>query len=240
MELKVRFWRPNSMKNFATLILLFLTFENNQLIAEGFFQNIASSNGDAGEIENLKPQQLKNSQEQIKDKYKISDGDSKIFAALKEKGMHDYYIDYLIDFYKRNKISVKDLDVSKKDIDFYRALKSGNFVLVYDLNEMNKEKPMTKEEKEVLYGLAKNSERYLRILAFGIERSMRKKDIYLPNDLLKIIVFHEKYKLDQNIGLSSAGDFLKKYNINYGDIVGVKKLMMNYHDVLENYKKRKA
>jgi hypothetical protein len=228
------------MKNFATLILLFLTFENNQLIAEGFFQNIASSNGDAGEIENLKPQQLKNSQEQIKDKYKISDGDSKIFAALKEKGMHDYYIDYLIDFYKRNKISVKDLDVSKKDIDFYRALKSGNFVLVYDLNEMNKEKPMTKEEKEVLYGLAKNSERYLRILAFGIERSMRKKDIYLPNDLLKIIVFHEKYKLDQNIGLSSAGDFLKKYNINYGDIVGVKKLMMNYHDVLENYKKRKA
>ena len=44
----------------------------------------------------------------------------------------------LSDFYKREHISVKDLDVSKKDIDFYRVLKSGNFVLVYDLNEMNK------------------------------------------------------------------------------------------------------
>jgi len=227
------------MKNFATLILLFLTFANNHLIAEGFFTNLALVGGDAGEIEDLKPQQLKNTQEQIKQKNEISDDDSKKFAALKEKGMHDYYIDYLIDFYKRKHISVKDLDVSRKDIDFYRVLKSGNFVLVYDLNEMNKEKPMTKEEKEVLYGLAKNSEKYLRILAFGIERSMRKKDIYLPNDLLKIIVFHEKYKLDQNIGLSSAGNFSKKYNIDWGDIDSVKKLMKNYDDVLENYKKRK-
>jgi len=227
------------MKNFATLILLFLTFANNHLIAEGFFTNLALVGGDAGEIEDLKPQQLKNTQEQIKQKNEISDDDSKKFAALKEKGMHDYYIDYLIDFYKRKNISVKDLDVSRKDIDFYRVLKSGNFVLVYDLNEMNKEKPMTKEEKEVLYGLAKNSEKYLRILAFGIERSMRKKDIYLPNDLLKIIVFHEKYKLDQNIGLSSAGNFSKKYNIDWGDIDSVKKLMKNYDDVLENYKKRK-
>ena len=107
------------MKNFATLILLFLTFENNHLIAEGFFQSLALASGAAGEIEDLNPQQLKNTQEQIKDKYKISDGDSKIFAALKEKGMKDYYIDYLIDFYKRKQISLKDLDVSKKDIDFY-------------------------------------------------------------------------------------------------------------------------
>ena len=227
------------MKNFATLILLFLTFANNHLIAEGFLTNLALVGGDAGEIEDLKPQQLKIIQEQIKQKYEISDDDSKIFAALKEKGMHDYYIDYLIDFYKREHISVKDLDVSKKDIDFYRVLKSGNFVLVYDLNEMNKKKLMTKDEKEVLYGLAKNSERYLRILAFGIERSMKKKDMYLPNDLLKIIVFHEKYKLDQNIGLSSAGNFSKKYNINWGDIDSVKKLMKNYDDVLENYKNRK-
>ena len=227
------------MKNFATLILLFLTFANNHLIAEGFLTNLALVGGDAGEIEDLKPQQLKIIQEQIKQKYEISDDDSKIFAALKEKGMHDYYIDYLIDFYKREHISVKDLDVSKKDIDFYRVLKSGNFVLVYDLNEMNKKKLMTKDEKEVLYGLAKNSERYLRILAFGIERSMKKKDMYLPNDLLKIIVFNEKYKLDQNIGLSSAGNFSKKYNINWGDIDSVKKLMKNYDDVLENYKNRK-
>ena len=88
------------MKNFATLILLSLTFANNHLVAEGFFQNIALTNGAACEIEYLKPQQLKNTQEQIKQKYEISDDDSKIFAALKEKGMHDYYIDYLIDFYK--------------------------------------------------------------------------------------------------------------------------------------------
>lgn len=232
------------MKNFDVFFLISLLFTINHSIAEGFFTNLALAKalagGDAGEIEDLKPQQLKISQEQIKQKYEISDDDSKIFAALKEKGMKDYYIDYLIDFYKRKQISLKDLDVSKKDIDFYRVLKSGNFVLVYDLNEMNKKKPMTKEEKEVLYGLAKNSERYLRILAFGIERSMAKKDIFLPNDLLKVIVFHEKYKLDQNIGLSSAGNFSKKYNINWGDIDSVKKLMKNYDDVLENYKQRKA
>ena len=232
--------RQNNMKNFATLILLFLTFANNHSIAEGFFQSLALVSGDVGEIEDLKPQQLKNTQEQIKQKYEISDDDSKIFAALKEKGMKEYYIDYLIDFYRREHVSVKDLDVSKKDIDFYRVLKSGNFVLVYDLNEMNKKKPMTKEEREVLYGLANNSERYLRVLAFGIERSMAKKDIFLPNDLLKVIVFHEKYKLDQNIGLRSAGNFSKKYNINWGDIHSVKKLMKNYDGVLENYKQRKA
>ena len=75
------------MKNFATLILLFLTFANNHSIAEGFFQSLALVSGDVGEIEDLKPQQLKNTQEQIKQKYEISDDDSKIFAALKEKGM---------------------------------------------------------------------------------------------------------------------------------------------------------
>ena len=75
------------MKNFATLILLFLTFENNHLIAEGFFQSLALASGAAGEIEDLNPQQLKIIQEQIKQKYEISDDDSKIFAALKEKGI---------------------------------------------------------------------------------------------------------------------------------------------------------
>ena len=105
------------MKNFATLILLFLTFANNHLVAEGFFQNIALTNGGSEEIEDLKPQQLKNTQEQIKDKYKISDGDSKIFAALKEKGMKDYYIKYLISFYKTNDISLNEINVSKNDID---------------------------------------------------------------------------------------------------------------------------
>ena len=130
------------MKNFDVFFLISLLFTINHSIAESFLTNLALAgvlvNGDAGEIEDLKPQQLKIIQKQIKQKYEISDDDSKIFAALKEKGMHDYYIDYLIDFYKREHIFVKYLDVSKKDIDFYRVLKSGNFVLVYDLNEMNK------------------------------------------------------------------------------------------------------
>ena len=92
------------MKNFDVFFLIALLFTINHSIAEVFLTNLALAgvlvSGAAGEIEDLKPQQLKNTQEQIKQKYEISDDDSKIFAALKEKGMHDYYIDYLIDFYK--------------------------------------------------------------------------------------------------------------------------------------------
>ena len=232
------------MKNFDVFFLIALLFTINHSIAEGFFTNLALAKalagGDAGEIEDLKPQQLKISQEQIKQKYEISDDDSKIFAALKEKGMKDYYIDYLISFYKTNDISLNEIIVSKNDIDFYRVLKSGSVIGPIHLDIMKNEKPMTKEEEEVLYGLANDWEEYLEINAFGIHQSMQNKEIYLSNDLLKIIVFHEKYKLDQNIGLSSAGNFSKKYNINWCDIDSVKKLMKNYDDVLENYKQRKA
>ena len=227
------------MKNFATLILLFLTFENNHLIAEGFFQSLALASGAAGEIEDLNPQQLKNTQEQIKDKYKISDGDSKIFAALKEKGMKDYYIKYLISFYKTNDISLNEINVSKNDIDFYRVLKSGSVIGPIYLNKMKKEKPMTKEEEEVLYGLANDWGEYLEINAFGIHQSMQNKEIYLSNDLLKIIVFNEKYKLDHKIGFGQLSDFLEKHKITWGDIDGMRKVMKNYYDVLDNYKNRK-
>ena len=221
----------------------FLNFLYKKEITEGFLTNIALAgalaSGDTGEIEDLKPQQLKISQEQIKDKYKISDGDSKIFAALKEKGMKDYYIDYLISFYKTNDISLNEINVSKNDIDFYRVLKSGSVIGPIYLNKMKKEKPMTKEEEEVLYGLANDWGEYLEINAFGIHQSMQNKEIYLSNDLLKIIVFNEKYKLDHKIGFGQLSDFLEKHKITWGDIDGMRKVMKNYYDVLDNYKNRK-
>ena len=220
----------------------FLNFLYKKEITEGFLTNIALAgalaSGDAGEIENLKPQKLKNTQEQIKDKYKISDDDSKIFAALKEKGMKDYYIKYLISFYKTNDISLNEINVSKNDIDFYRVLKSGSVIGPIHLDIMKKEKPMTKEEEEVLYGLANDWGEYLEINAFGIHQSMQNKEIYLSNDLLKIIVFNEKYKLDHKIGFGQLSDFLEKHKITWGDIDGMRKVMKNYYDVLENYKKR--
>ena len=218
----------------------FLNFLYKKEITEGFLTNIALAgalaSGDTGEIEDLKPQQLKISQEQIKDKYKISDGDSKIFAALKEKGMKDYYIDYLISFYKTNDISLNEINVSKNDIDFYRVLKSGSVIGPIYLNKMKKEKPMTKEEEEVLYGLANDWGEYLEINAFGIKQSMQNKEIYLSIDLLKIIVFNEKYKLDHKIGFGQLSDFLEKHEIAWGSIDGMRKVMKNYYDVLENYK----
>ena len=221
----------------------FLNFLYKKEITEGFLTNIALAgalaSGDTGEIEDLKPQQLKISQEQIKDKYKISDGDSKIFAALKEKGMKDYYIDYLISFYKTNDISLNEINVSKNDIDFYRVLKSGSVIGPIHLDKMKKEKPMTKEEEGVLYGLANDWEEYLEINAFGIHQSMQNKEIYLSNDLLKIIVFNEKYKLDHKIGFGQLSDFLEKHKITWGDIDGMRKVMKNYYDVLDNYKNRK-
>ncbi len=220
----------------------FLNFLYKKEITEGFLTNIALAgalaSGDAGEIEDLNPQQLKISQQEIKQKYKISDNDSKIFAALKEKGMKDYYIEYLISFYKTNDISLNEINVSKNDIDFYRVLKSGSVVGPIYLDKMKKEKPMTKEEEEVLYGLANDWGEYLEINAFGIHQSMQNKEIYLSNDLLKIIVFNEKYKLDHKIGFGQLSDFLEKHKITWGDIDGMRKVMKNYYDVLENYKKR--
>ena len=107
------------------------------------------------------------------------------------------------------------------------------------LRGMKKEKPMTKEEEEVLYGLANDWGEYLEINAFGIHQSMQNKEIYLSNDLLKIIVFNEKYKLDHKIGFGQLSDFLEKHEITWGHITGMRKVMKNYYDVLENYKNRK-
>jgi len=230
----------------------FLNFLHKKEITEGFLSNLAvagalAAGGDVGEIENLKPQQLKISQEQIKQKYEISDDDSKVFAALKEKGMKDDYIDYLVSFYKNSKSfseelkhldSLKNLNVSKKDIDFYRILKNGNFIDSFDLDEMKNKKLMTKEEEDVLYGMANDWRKYLKIYAFGTEESSGNKESYLPSDLLKFLVFNEKYKIDHDIGTGAISKFLEKHKITWGDIDGMKKLMKNYHDVLENYKKR--
>ena len=218
----------------------FLNFLYKKEIAEGTLSNIflagALAGGDTGEIEDLKPQQLKISQEKIKEKHKISDEESKIFASLKARGIQDHSIDYLISFFKINDISLKNLNVSKKDIDFYRVLKSGNIIGIVDLNKMNKEKPMKKEEREVLYGMANDWKNYLRNDAFGFSTPSQNKEIYLPNDLLKFLVFNEKYKIDNDIGIGGIRDFLEKYKINWGDIDGVKKVMKNYYDVLDNYK----
>jgi hypothetical protein len=220
----------------------FLNFLYKKEVTEGFLTNLALAGalagGDTGEIQDFNPQQLKINQEEIKQKHKISDHDSKIFAALKAKGMQEYYITYLIKFYEINKISLNNLNVFNKDIDFYRVLKSGNIVSVFDLNKMKKEKPMTKQEEEVLYDMANDFRNYLRNDAFGFSSPSQNKEIYLPNDLLKIIVFNEKYKLDNNTGLGSISKFLEKHKITWGDIDGMRKVMKNYYDVLENYKKR--
>ena len=234
----------------------FLNFLNKKEIREGFLSNIAlagalagsSSNGDTGEIENLKPQQLKISQEQIREKYKLSDEESKIFLALKEKGMKDFYMRYLINFFKNNKgvaeelknfDSLKNIIVPRRDIDFYRVLKSGNVIHSFDLDEMKKEKPMTKEEERILYGMANDWFKHLASNAFGFGDWLQNKEIYLSNDLLKFLVFNEKYKFDNDIGTGDIKEFLEKYKINWGDIDGMRKVMKNYHDVLENYKNRK-
>ena len=229
----------------------FLNFLYKKEIAEGFLSNIALAgalaSGDAGEIEDLKPQQFKISQEEIKQKHKISDEDSKIFAALKAKGLKGYYVDYLIRFYKSFKNSseelkdldsLKNLNVSKKDLDFYRVLKNGNIVGIFDLDKMKNQKPMTEKEEEVLYGLANDWEEYLASDAFGFDQLTGNKEIYLSNDLLKFLVFNEKYLLDNDIGNKSISKFLEKHKITWGDIDGMKKVMKNYYDVLENYKKR--
>ena len=228
------------MSNFAVLFLISLLFTINDSIAEGFLTNLALAGGDAGEIEDLKSEQFKSIQVKIKEKHKISDEESKIFASLKARGIQDHSIDYLINFFKINDISLKNLNVSKKDIDFYRVLKSGNITGIVDLNKMNKEKPMTKEEREVLYGMDYYWRNYLRNDAFGFSSPSQNKEIYLPNDLLKYLVFNEKYKIDHDIGTGGIKEFLEKYKITWGEIDIMKKLMKNYHDVLENYKKRKA
>ena len=160
----------------------FLNFLYKKEIAEGTLSNIflagALAGGDTGEIEDLKPQQLKISQEKIKEKHKISDEESKIFASLKARGIQDHSIDYLINFFSINHISLINLNVPKKDIDFYRVLKSGNIIGIVDLNKMNKEKPMKKEEREVLYGMANDWKNYLRNDAFGFSTPSQNKEIY--------------------------------------------------------------
>ena len=240
------------MKNFDVFFLIALLFTINHSIAEVFLTNLALAgvlvSGAAGEIEDLKPQQLKNTQEQIKQKYEISDDDSKIFAALKEKGMKEYYMRYLIKFFKNNKgvaeelkdfDSLKNIIVPRRDIDFYRVLKSGNVIHSFDLDEMKKEKPMTKEEERILYGMANDWFKHLASNAFGFDDWLQNKEIYLSNDLLKFLVFNEKYKFDNDIGTGDIKEFLEKYKIAWGEIDGMKKVMKNYHDVLENYKNRK-
>jgi hypothetical protein len=104
---------------------------------------------------------------------------------------------------------------------------------------MKKEKPMTKEEERILYGMANDWFEYLASNAFGFDDWLQNKEIYLSNDLLKFLVFNEKYKFDNDIGTGDIKEFLEKYKIDWGGIDDMKKVMKNYHDVLENYKNRK-
>ena len=154
---------------------------------------------------------------------------------------------YLIKFLKNNKgvaeelkdfDSLKNIIVPRRDIDFYRVLKSGNVIHSFDLDEMKKEKPMTKEEERILYGMANDWFEHLASNAFGFDDWLQNKEIYLSNDLLKFLVFNEKYKFDNDIGTGDIKEFLEKYKIAWGEIDGMKKVMKNYHDVLENYKNR--
>ena len=235
----------------------FIDFLNKKEIAsEGVLTNIAlatalagSSGGDIQEplTANLQPQIAKVSQENIKEKHgHLSDDDAKIFATLKEKGMQGYYVDYLIRFFNINKKyspelkdlkNLKDIYVSNNDINFYRILKNKNILRTNVLNKMAKDKPMTPKEKEVLYKIGKDFENYLVNNAFGFKKS-QEKEIDLPNELLKFLVFNEKYKIDNNLEISTIKKFLDKNNISWGETDKLRELMNNYNNVLDNYKKR--
>lgn len=209
----------------------------------------SAGGGDAQEptMVDLKPQILKITQDKIQQKHShLSKDDAKIFAALKEKGMEGYYVDYLIRFFNINKKyslelkelkELKDLLVFNKDINFYRILKNKNILPVNVLNKMAKNKPMTPYEKKVLYTMAKDNEKYLKNNAFGF-RKPYEKEIYLPNELLKFLVFNEKFKIDNNLEISAIKKFLDKNNITWGETDKLKELMNNYNDLLESYIKR--
>lgn len=234
----------------------FINFLNKkQLASEGFLTNIALASalaGSGGDVQepamvDLKPQILKATQDKIQQKHShLSKDDVKIFASLKEKGMQEYYVDYLIRFFNINKKyslelkdlkDLKDLLVPNKDIEFYRILKNKNILPINVLNKMAKNKPMTPYEKEVLYTMAKDYEKYLKNNAFGFTKT-QEKEIYLPNELLKFLVFNEKFKIDNNLEISTIKKFLDKNNITWGDTDKLKELMNNYNNVLENYNKR--
>jgi len=247
----------------------FLDFDNNtketqmgprhDAIGQGLYASAGGNGGFETRLDqetatkDLKPQFRREIEKKLKDKYPdfLSEEDCKLFATLKLAGMKDYYIDYLIRFFQINKKyldelkglkNLQDLQVSKKDMYFYRTLKKPIIYSYFELEDLEAKKPMTPEEKSFLYDMAKDHSEYLNLNAFGfnIRRhgKLKTSEIFLPDDLLKLIVFKEKIVYDHDFGLQEIKEFLDKHKIQWGDSESVIKLMDKYERVLNNYLNR--
>lgn len=252
------------MKNYS-----FVDFLKEKQVSEGMLSNLAlagalatgagatDANAEAGKLHNitkpdtvnLKPEYQKELIKKIKEKHAdVSEEDSKLFAALIEKGVKDYYVDYLIKFYNINKKyldelkeikSLKDLYVPKKDMEFYRTLKKTRILSHFDLDRLKDKKTMTQEEESFLYDMATDYYKYLENSAFGVSIINKKnREAFLPDELLKLIVFNEKMKYEHDLGIQKLKVFLDKHKIQWGDTESLAKLMNKYEEVLNNYMQR--
>lgn len=255
------------MKNYS-----FVDFLKEKQVSEGMLSNLAlagalatgagatDANAEAGKLHNitkpdtvnLKPEYQKELIKKIKDRHTegLSDEDSKLFGALKEKGMKDFYLDYLIRFYRINKKyldelkeikSLKDLYVPKKDIDFYKTLRRTIILSPFELDKLKDKKTMTQEEESFLYDFGNDYFTYLdnHAFSFNIKNvKLKNIEIFLPDELLKLIVFNEKMKYEHDLGIQKLKVFLDKHKIQWGDTESLAKLMNKYEEVLNNYMQR--
>ena len=198
-----------------------------------------TTNLDSGDSENFA--------EKLKKKYSLCDEDIKIFWSFKQKGMKDFYSEYLIRFYQINKKylpelknikCLKELYVSKKDLEFYRTLRRTIILSPFELDKLNDKKIMTIKEQALLYDMGNDFFNYLDNHAFGFFLKNKKIEMFFSDELLKVIVFNEKMKYEHDPGFSKIKMFLDKHKIEWGDATLLSNLLDEYQKALENYLKR--
>jgi len=222
------------MKNFATLILLFLTFANNHLVADNKVEPIDHEMTDRTESYFLRLANNFKFHDIYLDSFGMPDREDRlIYGQIIASGVQSYHADYLVTVRRLKGLKKPEFWVSQNDISFFKKLK-GTTLSKDDLENLSLKKPFTDEELVFLESAADEFEKCLRNEAFPSTLNE------LNSKILKYHIVGEKHKVTYHIEIpdidhQSIATYLKKYKIAWGDINSLDEHQKPYKEVLKKY-----
>ena len=222
------------MKNFATFILLFLTFADNHSFADNKVELIDHETTDQTESYFLRLANDFKFDDIYLDSFGMPDKENRlIYDEIIASGVKKYHADYLLTIRRLIGLKKPEFWVSQNDISFFKKLK-GTTLSKDDLEKLNLNKPFTDEESVFLEAAANEFEKCLRNEAFPSTLNE------LNSKILKYHIVGEKHKVTYHIeipdiDLQSIATYLKKYKITWGDIKALDEHQKPYKEVLKKY-----
>lgn len=167
-----------------------------------------------------------------------SEKEKALLLQMIEHGMKPYYAKYLINFFRINEINLDNIkgDIHSKDIQFYMAFRLRVYSR-FELQEMNRAKKFTPEEKAYLYEtIGWDFDNAFVTCSYGNSITTTRSDLFGKH--IHYIIFNEKYKVLNDIGLDDQRKFLQKHHITWGNMESLDRFLKQYNQVLDNYRKR--